>query len=37
MKSILSNYEIPQGWLGDIQTCGMILASAYILYYLTAT
>ena len=27
----------PQGWLRDAQTCGMTLALAYMLYYLSAT
>jgi len=28
--------ESPQDGLGDMWTCGMILASAYVLYYLSA-
>ena len=29
--------ESPQDRLGDVQTCGTILASAYILCYLSVT
>ena len=28
--------ESPQNWFGDVQTCGMILVLAYMLYYLFA-